>query len=134
MTNIFLVLAPLEKLESQFSQELRTKLIVSIVILVTVFTVLILILIPYYLKKTSLQGEIPQPEQADNPLIQWERNYFYDSEESLAEVGEESYLPSWLRQKKKMIFSKDCISKGHSLGKGQFGMVYKGKLSQGNAV
>ena len=64
----------------------------------------------------------------------WEKNSLYDSNQSIDSKDEYSELPGWLKDRKEMIFSEDSITKGKQLGKGQFGAVFKGQLSQGNAV
>ena len=64
----------------------------------------------------------------------WKRNSLYDSNKSLDSLNECSGLPSWLKERKEMIFSRSLITKGKQLGKGQFGAVFKGRLNQGNAV
>ena len=43
-------------------------------------------------------------------------------------------LPRWLQEKKEMIFLQRNIEKGELLGSGQFGVVFKGTLTLGNAV
>ena len=43
-------------------------------------------------------------------------------------------LPDWLQKRKEMIFPNTAVIKGQKLGKGQFGIVFKGVLVQGNAV
>ena len=43
-------------------------------------------------------------------------------------------LPDWLQNRKEMIFPNTAVIKGQKLGKGQFGIVFKGALVQGNAV
>ena len=72
----------------------------------------------------------------DEPLpIRWEKNHIYDDKESLIEENEhESVLPGWLKERKELIFSQDCVEKGKALGSGQFGAVFKGKFIHGNAV
>ena len=43
-------------------------------------------------------------------------------------------VPDWLLQRPEMIYQPQFIQKGQALGSGQYGMVFKGKLMQGNAV
>ena len=38
------------------------------------------------------------------------------------------------KEKKEMIFLQSSIEKGQMIGRGQFGVVFKGKISLGNAV
>lgn len=64
----------------------------------------------------------------------WKRNELYDSKESLDHTHEALELPDWLNDRKEMLFSRKFIVKGKQLGKGQYGTVFKGMLSQGNAV
>ena len=72
--------------------------------------------------------------------INWEKNYDYENNESRIELigieknDHESILPEWLKERKEMIFSSDCVEKGKELGSGQFGAVFKGKFIQGHAV
>ena len=47
---------------------------------------------------------------------------------------DDNIFPEWLRNRKEMIFPKSAIIEGQKLGKGQFGIVMKGALVQGNAV
>ena len=87
----------------------------------------------YYINK------IAQPvaqNLSNNPLqsIAWKENELYESKQSLAKSEAPSSWPDWLKDKKEMVFLKNSIVKGKLLGKGQFGVVYKGKLHQGNAV
>ena len=48
--------------------------------------------------------------------------------------GDTLLLPQWLLDKKEMIYSKDCVEKHEKLGSGQYGLVFRGRLKQGNAV
>ena len=61
------------------------------------------------------------------------KNKNKDSLEDEVNQREESVLPNWLRNRKEMIFSESSIIKGQQLGKGQFGIVMKGVIIQGNA-
>ena len=76
--------------------------------------------------------------KAKNELagMTWEMNRLYHSEESIIEENnnEEEIIPDWLKSKPDMIYPARCIEQGQLLGRGQYGLVYKGKLSQGNAV
>ena len=47
---------------------------------------------------------------------------------------EDNILPVWLQNRKEMIFPESAILRGQTLGKGQFGIVMKGALVQGNAM
>ena len=65
----------------------------------------------------------------------WEKNSNYDYQENLhQELQNESILPDWLEERKEMIFPSECIKKGKRIGQGQFGSVFKGLFTQGNAV
>ena len=43
-------------------------------------------------------------------------------------------LPSWLLERRHLIYDAHLITKEEYLGGGVFGKVYKGKISLGNAV
>ena len=60
----------------------------------------------------------------------WETNDLYYS---LRVVNEESILPTWLKDKKEVIFPQQAIERYQQLGNGQYGSVYKGMLTQGKA-
>ena len=47
---------------------------------------------------------------------------------------ESEVLPHWLTARPEMIYHNQSITKGQTLGHGQYGTVFKGKLTQGNAV
>ena len=50
-------------------------------------------------------------------------------------TGDEDWmLPTWLRNKKEIIFAHSSVIKDNLLERGQFGEVFKGKLIQGKAV
>ena len=49
-------------------------------------------------------------------------------------ADDELLIPSWLKDRKEIIFSPRCIEKGEELGRGQYGYVYKGKLTLGKSV
>ena len=78
--------------------------------------------------------------------VMWEDNEYYNSEGSergneLQIENEDEFaihnhpmLPDWLKERKEMIFLQRCIEKGQKIGSGQFGIVFKGKLTLGNAV
>ena len=69
------------------------------------------------------------------PQMTWELNELHETEESDNEVEEEPVLPDCLRKiNPEMIYPQSCIEKTQQLGQGEFGSVFKGKLTQGNAV
>ena len=43
-------------------------------------------------------------------------------------------LPNWLFKKRGMIYPQDKVEKQETLGRGKYGVVFKGRLMQGNAV
>ena len=67
-----------------------------------------------------------------NPLYQ------ADSESDIGGMSlrdeESEVLPHWLTARPEMIYHNQSITKGQTLGHGQYGTVFKGKLTQGNAV
>ena len=63
-----------------------------------------------------------------------QKNSISDNSRSFDSLNDASEMPDWLKDRSEMIFSGNCIAKGKQLGKGQFGIVFKGKLNQGNAV
>ena len=74
-------------------------------------------------------------------IMKWEENVLYDSSISFSEEtsdfcsGDEDWmLPTWLQNKKEIIFAHSSVIKDDLLGRGQFGEVFKGKLIQGKAV
>ena len=96
------------------------------IVMVLSLTAAVFLIIQYYRKKAKIN--------ATNRA--WEMNPLYHSEESDAEENnnEESFLPQWLTNKPDMIYQPKCLVQGEALGHGQYGTVYKGKLTQGNAV
>lgn len=70
----------------------------------------------------------------------WAVNSLYESDESISEhvsVINQRYqhlLPEWLITKKHMIYSKTSVEKEHEIGHGQYGTVFKGKVTLGNSV
>ena len=64
----------------------------------------------------------------------WELNELYESEEDEMKDATQNILPSWLRLRPEMIYPQSSIQQTDKLGQGQFGSVYRGKLTQGNAV
>ena len=65
---------------------------------------------------------------------EWMTNDLYHRREGVKEGEEDASLPDWLQTRKEMIFPKSCITTGQQLGKGHFGSVFKGHLTQGKAV
>ena len=47
---------------------------------------------------------------------------------------EDWMLPTWLQNKKEIIFAHSSVIRDDLMGRGQFGEVFKGKLIQGKAV
>ena len=54
--------------------------------------------------------------------------------EDFSSNAEDWMFPNWLQQKKEIIFPRKSVVKGECIGRGQFGSVFKGQLTQGNAV
>ena len=72
--------------------------------------------------------------------MKWEENEFYTSENSKNEgfedndfIADDPRLPMWLKLRKEMIFPKESIENMQKIGSGQFGAVFKGTISHGNA-
>ena len=70
-----------------------------------------------------------------------EPNQFTEMKDEVVEIEERHgesenalVLPEWLIQKPEMIYQPRFIQKGQTLGSGNYGTVFKGKLMQGNAV
>ena len=93
---------------------------VVISVLLTILTVLAAVILIYYYKKIKRR----------NSPKNWETNDLYYS---LRVVNEECILPTWLKDKKEVIFPQQSLEKYQSLGAGQYGSVYKGKIMQGKA-
>ena len=49
-------------------------------------------------------------------------------------MDEISIIPKWLTERKEMVYPQSGIERHQELGSGQYGMVFKGRLKQGNAV
>ena len=58
-------------------------------------------------------------------------NVVNDEENSLLST---TYLPSWLNDRRGVVFAREDIEKKEELGNGQYGVVYRGIYSQGNAL
>ena len=64
-----------------------------------------------------------------------EDNSLWSKSENAFEIGDkDSLLPDWLMERKEMIFPIESIEKYQEIGRGQFGIVFKAKLAQGQAV
>ena len=72
----------------------------------------------------------------------WENNELFDSEddnliinnEGVNDFGDDLVLPNWLINNKEIIVPNCCVEKGLQIGNGQFGAVFKGTFSHGNAM
>ena len=72
----------------------------------------------------------------------WENNELFDSEddnlitnsENVNDFGDDLVLPNWLINNKEIIVPNCCVEKGPQIGNGQFGAVFKGTFSYGNAM
>ena len=49
-------------------------------------------------------------------------------------IHEHPLLPDWLKLQTEMIFPHRCIEKHQMIGRGQYGVVFKGKITVGNSV
>ena len=74
--------------------------------------------------------------------ILWENNELFDSEddnliinnEGVNDFRDDLVLPNWLINNKEIIVPNCCVEKGLQIGNGQFGAVFKGTFSHGNAM
>ena len=108
--------------------------------IIIMFLITTLLWFCYNKKKTPDRSSTSIEKKTPLLTINWEKNYDYENNESRIELigieknDHESILPEWLKERKEMLFSSDCIEKGKELGSGQFGAVFKGKFIQGHAV
>ena len=58
----------------------------------------------------------------------------HEEKDGFVQGKNEVCLPDWLQNRKEMIFPDTAVIKGQQIGKGDFGVVLKGSLVQGNAV
>ena len=104
------------------------ELIIAISTISMIALLVIVILAIWYCKRLEKNNKNSTP-------VTWEKNSNYDYQENLHQgLQKESILPDWLEEKKEMIFPPECIKKGKRIGQGQFGSVFKGVFTQGNAV
>ena len=90
--------------------------------------VVIGILAIWYCKRLAKNNDTATP-------FTWEENSNYGHLEDIHEgLQNKSILPDWLIERKEMIFPPLCIKKGEPIGEGQFGSVFKGVFTHGNAV
>ena len=68
------------------------------------------------------------------PPVAGEANNLSESVESDTNADSDSILPGWLIQHQEMIYPRKSVERGSPLGHGQYGAVFKGKLTQGKAV
>ena len=101
------------------------------------FLLIFAILIWFCYNKKKGQNRYPAIVETNSRSLEinWENNYDYERRNNITEENDpESFLPEWLKERKEMIISRDCVEKGKELGSGQFGEVFKGKFIQGSAV
>ena len=67
-------------------------------------------------------------------IMKSQNDHLYDSQGSREDGSKEDGYPEWLSKRQEMLFSSCNLERGQKLGSGHYGSVYKGKLSQGNAV
>ena len=104
------------------------ELIIAVSTISMIALLVIVILAIWYCKRLAKNKKNSTP-------VTWEKNSNYDYQENLHQgLQKESILPDWLEEKKEMIFPPECIKKGKRIGQGQFGSVFKGVFTQGNAV
>ena len=90
--------------------------------------------ISIYDKESDLHTGFELQTLDQHPNMKWENNSLYSSHISEADCAQEEIYPDWLRKRKEMLFNSCNLERGQKLGCGNYGSVYKGKLSQGNAV
>ena len=104
------------------------ELIIAVSAISTMIFLVFVILSIWYYKRLTKNNNTSAP-------VTWEKNSNYDYQENLHQrFQNESILPDWLEERKEMIFPPECIKKGKRIGQGQFGSVFKGLFTQGNAV
>ena len=125
--NISNFLLALESLATSTWHKLMVpELIIAVTTTSAITIMVIAILAIWYCKRLAKNTSTP---------VTWEKNSNYDYQENLhQELQNESILPDWLEERKEMIFPSECIKKGKRIGQGQFGSVFKGLFTQGNAV
>ena len=100
--------------------------------------------ISIFLFMLSIIGVYVRQKCKRTERVTWISNEIYDNEESDCPIESTNIgviygiditkLPEWLRKRRQMIFPQSSVEKGEQLGRGQFGAVFKGNLTQGNAV
>ena len=105
--------------------------------LITIFLIAALLWYCYNKRKTQGRSLTSFGKKIECSKVTWENNSDYECDDGLIKNeknDQEPVLPDWLKERKEMIFSSDCVEKGKKLGSGQFGAVFKGKFIQGLAV
>ena len=97
-----------------------------VVIILAITAAVVKIVLDFKKKNSGSEAELGiYPE--DNSL--WSK-----SENAFEVDDKDSLLPDWLMERKEMIFPIESVEKYQEIGRGQFGIVFKGKLAQGQAV
>ena len=126
LSNFPSCLAPLDT--STWHKLIVPELIIAVSAISTIIVLVIVILCIWYCKRLQKNNNTSAPAT-------WEKNSNYDYQENLHQgLQNESILPDWLEERKEIIFPPECIKKGKRIGQGQFGSVFKGLFTQGNAV
>ena len=101
---------------------------------------------PLFLFLLFIIGVYVRHKRQRTDSIRWLDNEIYNSDDTdgpieFPKVGviscidmDTTNLPEWLQKRNEMIFPQCSVEKGEQLGRGQFGAVFKGKLTQGSAV
>ena len=101
------------------------------IFIMILISILIIVLFRYRKKKKHVISK-----------ILWENNELFDSEddnliinnEGVNDFRDDLVLPNWLINNKEIIVPNCCVEKGLQIGNGQFGAVFKGTFSHGNAM
>lgn len=85
----------------------------------------------WYYRKMQVKHKLPDN---NDDTSNTDDNRIDDHDDTGDEKMDFHILPAWLSIKCDMIYPPCCVESGAALGHGQYGTVYKGTLTQGNAV
>ena len=122
------------------SGEVKQSSISTAVILVIVFTLILVHIIYFYIKRRKITGRLNVDDKLKTKNLTIKRMDNQDYESSITDekdgkdLVESSPLPDWLKMRPEMIYDSSCIERGKELGHGHFGAVYEGTIRFGNAM